>query len=99
MRYCHALAICIGLFLPWDASIAQVAESRVASVPKFDTVTSVLHVQGKTVEVVGLNRWTPAMIQDSMSLYAPGQSLLSHGCAAVLRYKLHFAQALSAGLR
>lgn len=99
MRYRQALAICAGLFLSGDASIAQVAESRAANVLRFDTATSILRVQGKTVEVVGLSRWTPAMIQDSMNLYAPGESLLSHGCAAVLRYKLRFAQALSAGLR
>jgi hypothetical protein len=53
----------------------------------------VLTLPGKTVEVVGLKRWTIAMIEDSMAKYAPGESLTSHACAAVLRYKLGFADA------
>jgi len=53
----------------------------------------VLRVPGRTVEVIGLRRWTLAMVQDSMAKYAPGESLASHACAAVLRYQLHFAEA------
>lgn len=54
---------------------------------------SILRSPRGTVEVVGLNRWTIPMIQDSMHKYAPGENLASHACAAVLRYKLHFAEA------
>src|SRR5687768_11083939 len=54
---------------------------------------NVITLPGKTVEVLGLKRWTIAMIQDSMAKYAPGESLTSHACAAVLRYKLGFADA------
>ncbi|MDQ6717849.1 MAG: hypothetical protein M3Z17_05825 [Gemmatimonadota bacterium] len=50
---------------------------------------------GRTVEVLGLRRWTIAMIQDSLRKYSPGDSLQNHACAAVLRYKLHFADASS----
>lgn len=50
---------------------------------------------GGTVEVLGLRRWTLAMLQDSLAKYAPGDSLQSHACAAVLRYKLGFADAAS----
>lgn len=46
-----------------------------------------------TVEVIGLRRWTVQMIQDSAAKYAPGQDLASHACAAVLRFKLGFADA------
>lgn len=64
------------------------------------TVTStVLELPDKTIEVAGLKRWTPAMIQDSMDVYAPGDSLHSHACAATLRYELGFADAASIILR
>ena len=45
------------------------------------------------VELIGLKRWTLPMLQDSLSRYAPKDSLLSHSCAAVLRGTLHFADA------
>jgi hypothetical protein len=35
------------------------------------------------------------MLQDSLAKYAPGDSLQSHACAAILRYKLGFADAAS----
>jgi hypothetical protein len=55
---------------------------------------AILTLPGKTsVEVIGLKRWTISMIQDSLAKYAPGESLASHACAAVLRYKLGFADA------
>lgn len=49
----------------------------------------------RTVEVIGLKRWTPEMIADSLARYAPGDSLHSHACAAALRYRLGFAEAAS----
>lgn len=45
------------------------------------------------LEVIGLKRWTLAMIRDSLARYAPGDSLTSHACAAILRGKLKFADA------
>jgi hypothetical protein len=51
---------------------------------------------GRVVEVLGLRRWTLAMLQDSLARYAPGDSLHRHSCAATLRYILGFADA-SAG--
>ena len=48
---------------------------------------------GNAMEIVGLRRWTPEMIQDSLNRYSLGDSLHSDGCAAVLRYRLHFADA------
>lgn len=50
---------------------------------------------GRIVEVIGLRRWTIPMIQDSLARYAPTDSLQSHTCAATLRYKLHFADAVT----
>jgi hypothetical protein len=54
---------------------------------------SVLRAGDLSVEVVGLRRWTVEMIQDSLARYSPGVSLQDHACAAVLRYKLGFADA------
>ncbi|MBK7593828.1 MAG: hypothetical protein IPJ11_00960 [Gemmatimonadetes bacterium] len=54
---------------------------------------------GRTIYITGLKRWTVAMIQDSLNRYSPGDSLQSHACAAVLRYKLHFADAAASTLR
>lgn len=54
---------------------------------------TVLLVPGKSIEVVGLRRWSIAMIQDSLTKYAPGITLDSHACAAALRYQLGFADA------
>lgn len=48
---------------------------------------------GRTVEVLGLRRWSLAMLQDSLARYAPGDSLQTHSCAGALRYKLGFADA------
>ncbi|HTK55591.1 MAG TPA: hypothetical protein VL295_02120 [Gemmatimonadales bacterium] len=57
--------------------------------------SEILRLPGRTVEVTGLERWTIQMLQDSLAKYSPGDSLQSHACAAVLRYKLHFADASS----
>lgn len=45
------------------------------------------------LEVIGLRRWTIPMIQDSLARYAPGVDISSSACAAVLRYRLGFADA------
>jgi hypothetical protein len=65
----------------------------VPSLPARGQAPAIIHLPHKTIEVVGLARWTVRMIQDSMDRYSPGDSLQSHACAAVLRYKLHFADA------
>jgi hypothetical protein len=54
---------------------------------------AVLENDAMRVELIGLKRWTLPMLQDSLSRYAPHDSLLSHSCAAILRGTLHFADA------
>ena len=54
---------------------------------------NIIHLRNKTIEVIDLEHWTVKMIQDSLDKYSPGDSLQSHACAAILRYKLHFADA------
>lgn len=53
---------------------------------------------GRQIYVTGLRRWTVSMLQDSLFKYSPEDSLQSHACAAVLRYKLHFADAAATTL-
>jgi hypothetical protein len=45
------------------------------------------------VEVLGLNRWTLQMLQDSVRRYRPGLELHEGACMALLRDSLHFAEA------
>lgn len=78
--------------------IARVA-AALTVVAAAASAQGVITLPGKTVEVLGLNRWTVRMIQDSMNKYSPGDSITSHACAAVLRYKLGFADALSMTFR
>ena len=80
---------CMGLVFA-AAVCAVVGETAGAQRPTLLTLSN-----GGTVEVLGLRRWTLAMLQDSLAKYAPGDSLQSHACAAVLRYKLGFADAAS----
>lgn len=54
---------------------------------------AILETPTARVELIGLKRWTLPMIQDSLARYAPGESLASHACAAILRQKLGFADA------
>lgn len=48
--------------------------------------------QGR-IEIIGLRQWTIRMLEDSMAAKAPGESLQSHACAAVLQQKLGFPAA------
>ncbi|HTE43903.1 MAG TPA: hypothetical protein VK636_01560 [Gemmatimonadaceae bacterium] len=68
------------------ALLLGLAASPLASQTILETPTS-------TIEFVGLKRWTLKMIEDSLAVYAPKDSLTAHACAAILRDKLHFADA------
>jgi hypothetical protein len=83
LRPDRAIAL-IGLVLCAIAQPIAAQSSAVLALP-----------DGRTVEVIGLRRWTLGMLQDSLAKYAPTDSLQSHACAAILRYKLHFADAAS----
>jgi hypothetical protein len=54
---------------------------------------AILENDSLRLEIIGLKRWTVPMIQDSLRIYAPKDTLLSHACAAILREKLKFADA------
>jgi hypothetical protein len=65
------------------------SSARSQSVPQ----PSVVDTPTGRAEIIGLKRWTLTMLEDSLARYAPGTSLASHACAAVLRGKLRFADA------
>jgi hypothetical protein len=54
---------------------------------------AILELPNARLQVIGLKRWTLSMLQDSLARRAPGQSLASHACAAVLRKTLGFPDA------
>lgn len=54
---------------------------------------TVLQTPTGAIELIGLQRWTVAMIEDSLAKYSPGDKLTVHACAAVLQQKLRFASA------
>jgi hypothetical protein len=64
-----------------------------AFVPCIVEAQSTVENQRLRVELIGLKRWTIAMIQDSLAKYSPRDSLLTHSCAEILRDKLKFADA------
>lgn len=68
-------------------------DSAAELVTRLLVTPSALENDQMRLELIGLKRWTVAMIQDSLHRYAPSDSLLSHACAAVLREKLKFADA------
>lgn len=53
---------------------------------------AVIHTPKATIEIIGLNRWTLKMVEDSLAKYGQ-DSLTAHACAAILRQRLHFADA------
>lgn len=75
--------------------VAAVAASLLAASASAQQAPILTLSNGGTVEVLGLRRWTLGMLQDSLAKYAPGDSLQSHACAAILRYTLGFADAAS----
>ncbi|HEY7393248.1 MAG TPA: hypothetical protein VH559_00290 [Gemmatimonadaceae bacterium] len=53
---------------------------------------AVIQTPKATIEIIGLSRWTMKMVEDSLAKYGQ-DSLTAHACAAILRQKLHFADA------
>jgi hypothetical protein len=54
---------------------------------------TVLQTPKGTIELIGLERWTVAMIEDSLAKYSPADKLTVHACAQILQQKLRFASA------
>jgi len=79
------------------ACVVSALASTPAEAQKRETLLSL--ADGRKIYVLGLRQWTVGMIQDSLAKYSPTDSLQSHACAAVLRYKLGFADAAAVTLR
>lgn len=89
----RAIAIILAIGLAIAGGGVVISRRQQARDPGLRPVVRVPFGPNKVVEVVGLRRWTVAMIQDSLGKYAPGETLESHACAANLRELLHFADA------
>jgi hypothetical protein len=81
----------------WLISVSLIASLLPSTAAQAQAPLSVhneiLETSAVRLELIGLKRWTLAMIRDSLARYAPGDSLTSHACAAILRGKLGFADA------
>lgn len=71
--------------------VLYLVATLLAFAPRVATAQSLLLLEDRVVEVVGLRQWSLAMLQDSLA--SRGDSLHTHACAATLRYKLGFADA------
>jgi hypothetical protein len=83
----RALA-CAGLpFLLACTADAPAPEPPVQSLARIEVDSN------RTIEIIGLRRWTPDMLRDSLAKYTPNEGLDSEAVAANLRNLLGFADA------
>ncbi|HWZ57326.1 MAG TPA: hypothetical protein VNW46_00015 [Gemmatimonadaceae bacterium] len=85
-RFAHVVLAALSLVSASRSMRGQAASSA-----------NVIETPNGRVEVLGLKRWTVDGLQDSLRAHA-GYDLRTagaHACGAVLRYKLHFADAAS----
>lgn len=64
--------------------------------PSAPDIQAIAHIEldsSRTIEIIGLRRWTIDMLRDSLGKYAPDDSLESDATAANLRNLLGFADA------
>ena len=80
--------ICFSLFL-----IAACDRATPAPPTEIQPLARVELDSNRTVEIVGLRRWTADMVRDSLKKYAPDDGLDSDAAAANLRNLLGFADA------
>lgn len=81
MRYARWARVAVAL-----ATVAMLGSRDAFAQAAYDSP------QGR-VEVLGLSRWTLAMLRDSIRRYVPGQELHDAACMVTLRDSLHFAEA------
>jgi hypothetical protein len=78
--------------IPLAAAIATLATMS-APIHARMLAQATLETPASHIEIIGLHRWTMRMIEDSLAVYSPKDALTAHACAAILRDKLHFADA------
>lgn len=74
-------------------TVAAVLSCMLALVPSTAPGQVVIETENGPLEIIGLDRWSVQALEDSIAHYAPGESIRSHACAAVLKDQLHFASA------
>jgi hypothetical protein len=79
--------------IPFVAMLAAIAQSASFALPTTAAAQVAYDSPKGRVEVLGLRRWTLAMLQDSIRRYVPGQELHDAACVVTLRDSLHFAEA------
>ena len=82
-------AIAVGLMLV----IAACAKDAPPAEPEIQPLAVIELDSNRTIEIIGLRRWTPEMVRDSLQKYAPDEGLDSDAAAANLRNLLGFADA------
>jgi hypothetical protein len=73
--------------------IAACAKDAPAPEPDVQSIARVDLDSARTVEIIGLRRWTVGMVRDSLRKYAPNEDLDADATAANLRNLLGFADA------
>lgn len=73
--------------------IGGCAKDSPAPEPDVQSIARVDLDSAKTVEIIGLRRWTVGMVRDSLKKYAPNEDLDADATAANLRNLLGFADA------
>jgi hypothetical protein len=74
-------------------AVAACGRDAPAPVPDVQPLARIELDSNRTIEVVGLRRWTTDMLRDSLKKYSPDEGLDSDGAAANLRNLLGFADA------
>jgi hypothetical protein len=77
----------------WPDSRSIVVACALIGAPELVRAQVAYNAPTGRVEVLGLRRWTLAMLQDSIRRYVPGQELHDAACMVTLRDSLHFAEA------
>ena len=83
----------------WDfavlllAFVAACAKDAPAPEPEVQPIATIELDSSRTIEIIGLRRWTPEMVRDSLAKYSPDEGLDSDAVAANLRNLLGFADA------
>lgn len=93
----RSVVLCVAVMLLRSGEIsAQGNGGSGAVTPDADRqVTAQFYAErGLLVEILGLQRWTPTMLSDSVRVHARGRSFASRSLPATLREKLGFADAV-----
>lgn len=87
------VSIALGAVMP--AVRPAIANAQQSASPLQAVTSQFLAQRGALIEILGLGRWTPAMLQDSLAVRAPNASPTSPKLAATLRDKLGFPETMA----